>query len=141
MAALEDQGHTEENNVPYLKQPKYCFRCGSSSDGSLPFSSFLISFMMITDINNAIVAMVKLPTPSTNQNSTQDNPLVCYDHSLNSTFTNVYVCSHHEGGGGDVDSEVRDQGSIWLLPAGHCHVLSSSLKLPPPSYLCLTVTY
>ncbi|KAG8266849.1 hypothetical protein J6590_062984 [Homalodisca vitripennis] len=92
MAALEDLGRTEENNVPYLKQPKYRLR--SLQDAIqvrvvlylLSFSGFLISFMMRTDINISIVAIVKLPTPSTNQNSTQDSPLVCYDYSLNSTF-------------------------------------------------------
>ncbi|KAG8308555.1 hypothetical protein J6590_106996 [Homalodisca vitripennis] len=73
MAALEDLGLTEENNVPFLKQPKYCFRLLQDAVPArmvlylLSFSSFLISFMMTTDINNAIVAMVKLPTPSTNQ--------------------------------------------------------------------------
>ncbi|KAG8265368.1 hypothetical protein J6590_096144 [Homalodisca vitripennis] len=75
--------------------------------------SFLISFMMITDINNAIVAMVKLPTPSTNQNSTQDNPVVCYDHSLNSSSTNVYVCSHHEA-----DQETREREKVENHPSG-----------------------
>ncbi|KAG8266834.1 hypothetical protein J6590_062969 [Homalodisca vitripennis] len=93
MAALEDLGWTEENNVASLKQPKYCFR--SLQDvvlarvvlHLLSFSGFLLRFMMSTDINIAVVAMVKLPTPSNNQNSTQNSPLVLYDHNLSKTMT------------------------------------------------------
>ncbi|KAG8266847.1 hypothetical protein J6590_062982 [Homalodisca vitripennis] len=85
MTAPEDLGRAEKNNVPTLKQPKYCFR---SLQGAVParvvlyllsFSGFLIAFMMRTDINIAIVAMVKLANPSNNQNSTQESPLVCYN--------------------------------------------------------------
>ncbi|KAG8266835.1 hypothetical protein J6590_062970 [Homalodisca vitripennis] len=85
MAAPEDLGRAEENNVPSLKQPKYCFRSLQDAVQArvvlylLSFSGFMISFMMRTDIHIAIVAMVELPTPSNNQNSTQDSHVVCYN--------------------------------------------------------------
>ncbi|KAG8266836.1 hypothetical protein J6590_062971 [Homalodisca vitripennis] len=91
MAALDDLRPAEENNVPSLKQPKYCFRSLQVAALArvvlhlLSFSGFLLMFTMSADMNIAVVAMVKLRTPSNNQNFTQDSPLVCYDHSLNCT--------------------------------------------------------
>ncbi|XP_046673680.1 sialin-like isoform X1 [Homalodisca vitripennis] len=129
MAALEDLGRAEENNVPSLKQPKYCFRSLQDAVPArvvlylLSFSGFLVSFMMRTDINIAIVAMVKLPPPSSNQNSTQDSPLVCYDHSLNSTSLqdDDAPATSREEGEFDWDSTV--QGAI-LGSFYWCYILS-----------------
>uniref|UniRef100_A0A0K8TJ65 Major facilitator superfamily (MFS) profile domain-containing protein n=1 Tax=Lygus hesperus TaxID=30085 RepID=A0A0K8TJ65_LYGHE len=44
----------------------------------LSFSGFLVSFMMRTDINLAIVAMVDMPTPMQADNSTTE-PMYCYN--------------------------------------------------------------
>ncbi|KAG8266832.1 hypothetical protein J6590_062967 [Homalodisca vitripennis] len=68
MAAPEDISAAEKYNVPCPKQPKYCFTSLQDAVQArvvlylLSFSGFLISFMMRTDINIAIVAMVKLPS-------------------------------------------------------------------------------
>ncbi|XP_063243204.1 sialin isoform X2 [Bacillus rossius redtenbacheri] len=45
----------------------------------LSFTGFLVSFMMRTDINLAMVVMVKLPPPSAAANVSADSPLFCYD--------------------------------------------------------------
>lgn len=52
----------------------------------LSFTGFLVSFMMRTDINIAIVAMVKLPPPKVPNNTSGDSPLICYNPSANSTM-------------------------------------------------------
>lgn len=51
----------------------------------LSFTGFLVSFMMRTDINIAMVAMVKLPPPKVSNNTSGDSPLICYDLSANSS--------------------------------------------------------
>lgn len=68
----------------------------------LSFTGFLVSFMMRSDINIAIVAMVKLPPPTPITANTSsisaDKPLYCYtssvkipinDSSVRSTLTVV----------------------------------------------------
>lgn len=46
----------------------------------LSFTGFLVSFMMRTDINIAMVAMVKMPPPDVpvNTTSTSQEPQYCY---------------------------------------------------------------
>ncbi|KAK9504843.1 hypothetical protein O3M35_009022 [Rhynocoris fuscipes] len=52
----------------------------------LSFTGFLVSFMMRTDINIAMVAMVEIPPPpSLEPNTTVTEPLYCYDTIINNT--------------------------------------------------------
>lgn len=57
----------------------------------LSFTGFLVSFMMRTDINIAIVAMVKLPPPKLTNNTSGDSPLICYDPSANTSTDEDYT--------------------------------------------------
>ncbi|XP_014246638.1 sialin isoform X2 [Cimex lectularius] len=50
----------------------------------LSFTGFLVSFMMRTDINLAMVVMAKIKTPSV-YNKTGSEPMYCYDTSVNSS--------------------------------------------------------
>ncbi|XP_039277937.1 sialin isoform X1 [Nilaparvata lugens] len=82
---MDDGGFREEIPVPSLRQPKYCFKTLQDLIPArlvlylLSFTGFLVSFMMRTDINIAIVAMVKLPPPIPAEllNKTEE-PLICY---------------------------------------------------------------
>lgn len=83
---MEDGIIREDIPVPSLRQPKYCFQTLQDLVPArvvlyiLSFTGFLVSFMMRTDINIAMVAMVKLPKPvSTNlSNSSESSPMYCY---------------------------------------------------------------
>nr|CAD7405286.1 unnamed protein product [Timema cristinae] len=52
----------------------------------LSFTGFLVSFMMRTDINIAMVAMVKLPPPADLGNSSVGSPMYCYNPSNTTDF-------------------------------------------------------
>jgi hypothetical protein len=45
----------------------------------LSFSGFLVSFMMRTDINIAMIAMARLPPPSPYAVNASSTPMYCYD--------------------------------------------------------------
>ncbi|XP_073992750.1 major Facilitator Superfamily Transporter 17 [Rhodnius prolixus] len=63
----------------------------------LSFTGFLVSFMMRTDINIAMVAMVEIPPPSIEPNTTISEPLYCYDTNLNTTHDNDSVTQKEIG--------------------------------------------
>lgn len=62
----------------------------------LSFSGFLVSFMMRTDINLAIVAMVKIPPHKVSDNITSESPLYCYNPKI-ANDSNISVSPQEEG--------------------------------------------
>ncbi|XP_054266461.1 sialin-like isoform X2 [Macrosteles quadrilineatus] len=127
MPAFEEARPDDSNlNIP-LKQPKYCYQALQDAVPArvvlylLSFSGFLVSFMMRTDINIAIVAMVKLPPPLPKTDTAGDDPLVCYDHS---TITNSSDESPvHSPEEGEFDWDATVQGAI-LGSFYWCYILS-----------------
>uniref|UniRef100_A0A1B6CNY2 Major facilitator superfamily (MFS) profile domain-containing protein n=1 Tax=Clastoptera arizonana TaxID=38151 RepID=A0A1B6CNY2_9HEMI len=123
MPALEDLSKAEEAQVPSRKQQKYSLRDAVPARVvlyMLSFSGFLVSFMMRTDINIAIVAMVKLPPPPPEHvNASLESPLYCYNPSFNDTIEET--SSPQEDGEFDWDATI--QGAI-LGSFYWCYILS-----------------
>ncbi|KAG8241119.1 hypothetical protein J6590_093840 [Homalodisca vitripennis] len=124
MAALE-------NNVPSFKLPKCHFRSLQDEIQAqvvlylLSFSGFLISFTTRTDINIAIVAIVKLQNPSPTKTLLRillsfamitPSTLPLFKTTLNhGDYGNVDVRSHHEA-----DQETRERQKVKNHPTWNC---------------------
>lgn len=127
MAAMEDLVRGSDDVPSSLKQPKYCFRRLQDAVPArvvlylLSFSGFLVSFMMRTDINIAMVAMAKLPPPSPQHvNASTDSPLYCYSPSFNSSADKESTETTEEG---EFDWDATVQGVI-LSSFYWCYILS-----------------
>ncbi|KAG8293843.1 hypothetical protein J6590_007509 [Homalodisca vitripennis] len=88
----------------------------------LSFTGFLTNFMMRTDINIAMVAMVVLAPPSSNVNSTL-NSLVCYSYSPNTTSSEDDDAPTPSQEEGEFHWDATVQGAI-LSSFYWCYILS-----------------
>ncbi|XP_049801254.1 sialin-like isoform X1 [Schistocerca nitens] len=90
----------------------------------LSFSGFLVSFMMRTDINIAIVAMVRIPPPTTNASNA--DALYCYDPAATSEATandSLSTAAESPPDEGEFDWDLRTQSAI-LGSFYWCYILS-----------------
>ncbi|CAH0391443.1 unnamed protein product [Bemisia tabaci] len=119
---------TDNSSVPSLQlQPKFCFRSLQDMVPArvvlymLSFSGFLVSFMMRTDINIAIVAMVKLPSTPTNSTEAQEKYCFVPPTSNVSEQPDVNITSLSEEG--EFDWNPTTQSAI-LGSFYWCYILS-----------------
>lgn len=115
----------EENSRKSVPEEKSFFRWLRDAVAArivlyfLSFTGFMVSFMMRTDINLAIVAMVKMPPPNPTENTTSDTPLYCYETGENNS-TNVTLSPQEEG---EFDWDPAIQSTI-LGSFYWCYVIS-----------------
>ncbi|XP_046683647.1 sialin-like [Homalodisca vitripennis] len=127
MAALQDPGCAKKKRVSSRTQLEYCYRSQDAVPARvvlyiLSFTGFLTNFMMRTDINIAMVAMVVLAPPSSNVNSTL-NSLVCYSYSPNTTSSEDDDAPTPSQEEGEFHWDATVQGAI-LSSFYWCYILS-----------------
>ncbi|XP_069705488.1 sialin-like isoform X1 [Periplaneta americana] len=87
----------------------------------LSFSGFLVSFMMRTDINIAMIAMARLPPPSPYAANASSSPMYCYDPAnLTDALASDNITTVEEG---EFDWDATTQSAI-LGSFYWCYILS-----------------
>ncbi|XP_023727998.1 vesicular glutamate transporter 2 isoform X6 [Cryptotermes secundus] len=86
----------------------------------LSFSGFLVSFMMRTDINIAMIAMARLPPPSPYAANASSTPMYCYDPA---NMTDELAADNITKEEGEFDWDATTQSTI-LGSFYWCYILS-----------------